>query len=95
MKSSKIGRNIERKFDFSATTHNLKIVTSYFSGLQLNGRRVGESPFDDDVREGDSIEVVAQAMPQRACRLCHSHENAGKIYSASDLDRKAFVDASR
>ena len=59
----------------------------------MNGRRVGESPLTVDVREGDLIEVVAQGYASRACRRCHSHENAGKYIQLVTLDRKAFVDS--
>ena len=90
----KIGRNIERKFDFSAKTHNLKIVTSVPAELQLNGRRVGESPLTVDVREGDSIEVVAQGYASESFVVSATHMKTQEKYiQLVTLDRKAFVDA--
>lgn len=90
----KIGRHIERKFDFSAKTHNLKIVTSVPAELQLNGRRVGESPLTVDVREGDSVEVVAQGYASESFVVSATHmQTQEKYIQLVTLDRKAFVDA--
>ena len=60
----------------------------------MNGRRVGESPLTVDVREGDSIEVVAQGYASESFVVSATHMKTQEKYiQLVTLDRKAFVDA--
>lgn len=89
-----IGKNTARKFDFSAKTHKLKVITSVPAELQLNGRRVGDSPLVVDVREGDLVGVVAQGYALESFVVSATHMKTQEKYiQLVTSDRKAFVEA--
>lgn len=90
----KIDQNIARTFDFSTTSHKLKITTSVPAELLLNNQRVGDSPLTVTVREGDLVEVAAQGYALESFVVSPTHMKTQEKYvQLVTIDRKAFVDA--
>ena len=90
-----VGRDIIETFDFSHALRILKIFTSVKAKVLLNGREIGESPVEVEVKEGDLIDVSAEGYAPETILVAASHlKTEDHFIELVRSERKAFVEAN-